>query len=413
MATFLLAFLGGLLTIVSPCVLPIVPLVFSHADQTRRDRALMLSGLTLMFAVAATAATLGTSWIAAASDVGRYVALAMLGVVALSLISERVAHWLTNPLVRLGVRVDASGKQSGGITGPLLTGAAIGLLWAPCAGPILGLVIVGGRATGNTVSTLALLTAFGAGASTALAVALLAGQRITAVLRRSLTMDRFIRRTLGITALLGVFSIALGLDRTLLAKGDFIRTAAAETVLVQRLAPQFADRHVLGESLDGFLLPPAPALIDEGAMPQLPSGREWINSAPITTASLRGKVVLVDFWTFQCINCLNALPHVKALYAKYKDEGLVVIGVHTPELARERVPANVRAAARDLGVTYPVVIDGDYAIWNSFQNQYWPAAYFVDAKGGVRFHHFGEGKYEEQDAVVRKLLDEAKQSATK
>ncbi len=413
MATFLLAFLGGLLTIVSPCVLPIVPLVFSHAEQSRRDRVLMLVGLTLMFAVAATAATLGTTWIASASDVGRYLALAMLGVVALSLISERVAHFVTEPLVRIGVRVDASGQRSGGVIGPLLVGAAIGLLWAPCAGPILGLVIVGGRASGHTASTLALLTAFGAGASTALAVVLLAGQRVTTLLRRSLSMDRFIRRTLGVTALLGVVSIALGLDRTLLAKGDFIRTAAAETVLVNRLAPREAGRQVLGESLDSFLLPPSPALIDEGAMPELPSGREWINSAPITTASLRGKVVLVDFWTFQCINCLNALPHVKALYAKYKDEGLVVIGVHTPELARERVPANVRAAVKDLGVTYPVVIDGDYAIWNSFQNQYWPAAYFVDAKGRVRFHHFGEGKYEEQDAVVRKLLDEAKQATAK
>lgn len=169
---------------------------------------------------------------------------------------------------------------------------------------------------------------------------------------------------------------------------------------------------MLGESLDNFVLPTAPALVDEGPMPELPSGREWINSVPLTKESLRGKVVLVDFWTFQCINCLNALPHVKALYAKYKDQGLVVIGVHTPELARERMPANVRATVKDLGVTYPVVIDGDYAIWDSWQNQCWPAAHFVAAKGCVRYHHFGEGKHEEQDAIVRKLLDEAKARLT-
>ncbi len=408
MATFVLAFLGGLLTILSPCVLPIVPLAFSHADQSRRDRLLMFVGLAFTFAIVATAATLSGAWIASLSEVGRWVALAFLALTAISLVSERAAVWLTRPFVRAGATVDSSARRRSGAIGPLLTGSAIGLLWAPCAGPILALVIVGGRASGNTSMTLALLFTFGVGACAALAIVLLAGQRLTALLRRSFTMDRFIRRTLGVVALAGVFVIALGWDRTLLAKGEFVRTAAAEEVLVKRFTPSAAARPVLGESLDNFVVTPTMALFDEGPMPELPSGREWINSPPLTKESLRGKVVLVDFWTFQCINCLNALPHVKELYAKYKDQGLVVIGVHTPELARERIPANVRAAVRDLGVTYPVVIDGDYAIWNSWQNQYWPAAYFVDARGRVRFHHFGEGKYEEQDAVVRKLLDEAK-----
>ena len=224
-------------------------------------------------------------------------------------------------------------------------------------------------------------------------------------------MNRSIRRALGAVALAGAMLIALGWDRTLLAKNTLMRIDAAEQARLTRLTPVASARHVLGESIDRVLLAPAPALRDEGAMPALPAGREWINSAPLTTASLRGKVVLVDFWTFQCINCRNALPHVKELHAKYKDQGLVVIGVHTPELARERVPENVRTAVKDLGVTYPVVIDGDYAIWNSWQNQYWPAAYIVDANGRVRFHHFGEGKYEEQDAVVKQLLAEAHAAA--
>ena len=408
MATFFLAFLGGLLTILSPCVLPIVPLAFSQTGQSRRDRGLMFIGLACTFALVATAATLSAEWIAAASEVGRWIALAFLAVTALALISEHAAVWLTRPFVRVGANVDASARRQHGAVGAVLTGSAIGLLWAPCAGPILGLVIVGGRASGNTGTTLALLFTFGVGACVALGVVLLAGQRLTALLRRSLTMDRYIRRTLGVAALAGVFAIALGWDRTLLAQGTFLRTAAAEEGLVKRFTPAAALRPVLGESLDNFVVTPTIALFDEGVMPEWPGGREWINSVPLTKASLRGKVVLVDFWTFQCINCLNALPHVKALYEKYKDQGLVVIGVHTPELARERIPANVRAAVRDLGVTYPVVIDGDYAIWNSWKNQFWPAAYFVDANGRVRFHHFGEGKYEEQDAVVRKLLDEAK-----
>ncbi len=411
MATYVLAYLGGLLTILSPCVLPILPLVFSHSGQSRRALALMLAGLSLTFAVVATAATLSVGWIAAASDTGRWVALAALAVVALTLVSERAAIALTNPFARTGSSIDAIARATRKPVGSLLSGAAIGLLWAPCAGPILALVIVGGRVAGTTAATFVLLALFGLGASTALAAVLLAGQRFTRLLHRSLSMDRIVRRSLGVAALLGVAFIASGWDRKLLARGNFIQTAAAEEILVRRLATSRAVRPTLGVSLDDFVAAPAVRLQDEGAMPEFATGREWINSAPLTTASLRGKVVLVDFWTFQCINCLNALPHVKDLYAKYKDQGLVVIGVHTPELPRERVPSNVRAAVKALGITYPVVIDGDFAIWKAWQNQYWPAAYFVDAKGRVRFHHFGEGKYEQQDAVVRALLDEARRAA--
>jgi thiol-disulfide isomerase/thioredoxin len=141
-------------------------------------------------------------------------------------------------------------------------------------------------------------------------------------------------------------------------------------------------------------------------LPGFPGATEWINSPPLTIESLKGKVVLVDFWTFECYNCLNALPHVKELYAKYKDRGFIVVGVHTPEFAAERVPENVRKEVRRLGITYPVVIDNDNTIWRAFQNQYWPAADYADATGMVRFYHFGEGQYDEQDKAVAKLLAE-------
>jgi cytochrome c biogenesis protein CcdA/thiol-disulfide isomerase/thioredoxin len=406
MATYVLAFLGGLLTILSPCVLPIVPLVFSHAGQSVRQRVLMLTGLTLTFALTAAAANAGLAWAIALSDAGRWIALAFLGVVALTLLSEPFAVWIARPFVRIGASLDGTARRRDGALGSVLSGAAIGFLWAPCAGPILGLVLASGRASGSTLA-LPLLLTFGIGAGTALAVVLVAGAGLTRFLRRSLSMDRFVRRTLGTLALAGVMFIALGWDRALLAKGNFVQTAAAEELLVKRLAPTAAARPVLGESLDAFAAESRVELFDEGAMPEFASGREWINSVPLTKASLQGKVVLVDFWTFDCINCRHALPYVKALYAKYKDQGFVVVGVHTPELARERVPANVRKAITELGVTYPVVIDGDYAIWNAWNNQYWPAAYFVDATGHVRFHNFGEGRYDEQDAVVKKLLAEA------
>ena len=145
-----------------------------------------------------------------------------------------------------------------------------------------------------------------------------------------------------------------------------------------------------------------------GDFPGFDGATKWINSAPLTPESLRGKVVLVDFWTFGCYNCLNALPHVKALEAKYRDQGLVVIGVHTPEFPREKDEQNVRDEVKRLGVVYPVVMDNDYRIWKAFGNEYWPAAYFIDASGKIRYHHFGEGEYEQQDKVVQQLLAEAR-----
>jgi cytochrome c biogenesis protein CcdA/thiol-disulfide isomerase/thioredoxin len=404
----LLAFVGGLLTIVSPCILPIVPLVFSQTTRTAQARWLMLAGLAVTFAIVAASITVGAAWVARANELGRIAALLVFGVVGLSLLSTRVAARLAQPIVATGARIDAAATTQGHTVGPLLTGAALGLLWAPCAGPILGLVIVGGITRGLQWQTVISLVAFAAGASTALALLLATGGQLTRRLNRSLIVEQWIRRGLGAAVLVGVAAITLGWDRALLAKGQFIQTAAAEELLVKRLAPAELKSLDVGVSLDAFAASASVALAREGQMPELPVGREWINSPPLTTASLKGKVVLVDFWTFDCINCLHALPYVKALYAKYKDQGLVVIGVHTPELPRERIPANVRDAVKRLGITYPVVIDGDYAIWRSFENEYWPAAYYVDASGQIRFHHFGEGRYDEQDAVVRKLLDEAK-----
>lgn len=151
----------------------------------------------------------------------------------------------------------------------------------------------------------------------------------------------------------------------------------------------------------------ASSLPVEGQFPGLNGAVEWLNSSPLTAEALRGKVVLVDFWTYSCINCLRTLPYVKAWAEKYRDQGLVVIGVHAPEFAFERNIDNVRKAAHDLGVTYPIAIDNNYAIWRAFNNQYWPAHYFIDAQGRVRFHHFGEGEYDKSEAVIRQLLAEA------
>jgi thiol-disulfide isomerase/thioredoxin len=150
----------------------------------------------------------------------------------------------------------------------------------------------------------------------------------------------------------------------------------------------------------------------EGRLPDLSGATTWLNSPPLSPQALRGKVVLVDFWTFACINCQRALPHVRTWAEKYKDQGLVVIGVHSPEFAFEHDIENVKRAVRKLDLPFPIAIDNSFAIWRAFSNQYWPAHYFIDAQGRIRFHHFGEGEYERSEQVIRQLLDEARHSSS-
>lgn len=407
-----LVFLGGVLAILSPCVLPIVPFVFARAGRPwARSTMPMLAGLALTFAAIISAATASAAWIAETNEAGRIAALALLALVGVSLLVPRIADAATRPVVALGARLDrwASRPRAGAageVFGSFVIGMAIGLLWAPCAGPILGLVIGTAALGGSEVRVPVLALAFAIGAVTALAGAMAVSGRVLARLRASLSAERWVRRALGVVTLTGVLVIATGWDRALFATGEILPTTRAEQALVSALGG--AKPKGPGDALDIGLPVTAVAkrvaLEDRGAIPDFAGGGPWINSAPLTPEQLKGKVVLVWFWTFQCYNCLNALPHVKALDAKYRDQGLVVIGVHTPELPRERIEANVRGAVKDLGITYPVVIDGQYAIWNRWNNQYWPAAYYVDRAGKVRFHHFGEGSYEEQETVVQQLL---------
>jgi cytochrome c biogenesis protein CcdA/thiol-disulfide isomerase/thioredoxin len=409
-----LAFLGGVLTILSPCILPVIPLVFSRAGRDfRREMIPMLGGLAVAFTAAALVATATARWLLVANEIGRYAALLLLAMVGLTLLSSSVAEWLARPLTRAGAAMigGPEGHASGAPARNVVIGMAIGLLWAPCAGPILGLLIAAAATTGAPRAGLLFLT-FALGAAMSLAVVTSLGARLVARLRRAGAADVIVRRTLGLATLATVIAIFFGWDRALFANGGIVRTASAEERLVSTLTPGAKRTQPAGTSLDDFAaeedartatiaLPVA-----DGMLPGFDGATEWINSAPLTPAALRGKVVLVDFWTFECYNCLNALPHVKELYARYKDRGFVVVGVHTPEFAIERFPDNVHRAVTRLGITYPVVIDNDNRIWNAFHNQYWPAAFYADATGKMRFYHFGEGRYEEQDKVVAKLLAE-------
>jgi cytochrome c biogenesis protein CcdA/thiol-disulfide isomerase/thioredoxin len=396
----LLSYLGGVLTILSPCILPVLPFVFARSDQPfARSGLPLLLGMAITFTGVATLATVGGSWAVHANQWGRIAAMLLLALFGLTLLLPQLADRLTRPLVALGSRLSNQAGAEPGHAGPsFLLGIATGLLWAPCAGPILGLILTGAAINGATASTTLLLLAYALGAATSLAAALLIGGRLFAAMKQSLGVGEWIRRALGVLVLAGVAAIALGLDTGLLTRLSLASTNGLEQSLLQGSGLGHKTKSV---AVAGSNLPL------EGAMPELNGAVEWLNSPPLTRASLRGKVVLVDFWTYSCINCLRALPYVETWARKYKDHGLVVIGVHAPEFAFEKIPDNVKRAVHDLGVTYPVALDNNLAIWQAFNNQYWPAHYFIDAQGRIRHHHFGEGEYDESERVIQQLLREA------
>ena len=446
MVLFLLAYLGGVLTIVSPCILPVLPFVFARADQPFvRSGLPMLIGMAATFAAVATLAAVGGGWVVAANEYGRWFALALLALFAATLLIPSLSDRMTRPIVALGGRLmQASDGGPGTSKAPtiltsLLLGVATGLLWAPCAGPVLGLILTGAALGGASVQTSLLLLAYALGAATSLALALAVGGRIFVFMKRSLGVGEWVRRGLGVAVLAAVVAIGLGVDTGLLTRVSLASTAPIEQQLLDKLHPaRQADQQpsvVMSDNgsammsanpammsanpammsanpammmkSDGPAAPQAIKLPVQGDFPSLSGAVEWLNSPPLTVEQLKGKVVVVDFWTYSCINCLRSIPYVEAWAEKYKADGLVVIGVHAPEFAFEQSIPNVKSAIADLKITYPVAIDNNYGIWRAFQNEYWPAHYFIDATGKIRYHHFGEGGYEESEAVIRQLLAEA------
>jgi cytochrome c biogenesis protein CcdA/thiol-disulfide isomerase/thioredoxin len=394
MLIFLLAYLGGVLTIFSPCVLPVLPFIFARSDQSfRRSGLPILIGMAATFTLLASLAAVGGAWLIALNQYGRYAAMLLLLLMGLALIFPALSERMMRPFVAFGGRMQQRADQQASFKGSLLLGVAVGFLWAPCAGPILGLVLAGAALNGANLYSALLLLVFAAGAATSLAAALLAGGRIFSLMKRGLGVEEWLRRGLGIAVLVGVVVIALGWDTRFLSQFTFLSTANTE----QQLISQLAKPAVTASSTDGRIAPP------------LIGATQWFNSPPLTGEMLRGKVVLVDFWTYSCINCLRTLPYLKAWNEKYRDQGLVIIGVHAPEFAFEKDARNVEQAIRDLAVTYPVAMDNQFAIWNLYQNEYWPAHYLIDAQGKIRHQHFGEGAYQETELTIQALLKEAHQ----
>jgi cytochrome c biogenesis protein CcdA/thiol-disulfide isomerase/thioredoxin len=386
----LFALIAGAATAVSPCVLPVLPVVLSAGATGGRRRPLgIVTGLTLSFTFATVALVYVIDALGLPDDLLRTAAIVVLllfgAMLVVPSLSARVEAWLTR-LAPAAYR----GDENGGFSSGVVVGLSLGLVYAPCAGPILAGVITVSASQSFTAGRLAVAFAYGVGSAIVLYGLMLGGRRATRRLNRN--AGRFQMAT-GVVMVLVAVAMLENVDMR-------FQTAVAAhlpSVLVDPTSK--LERKVVKQH--------EPA---RGLAPDFTGNQRWFNTPgdkPLHMSQLRGKVVLVDFWTYTCINCLRTLPYLKALDARYRKDGLVIVGVHTPEFPFEREAGNVKRAIEQNGIHYPVVQDNNYATWDAYQNQYWPAEYFIDAKGRVRFTHFGEGEYKQKEHVVRELLAEA------
>ncbi len=427
----LFALLAGAGTAITPCVLPVLPALLSAGAVGGRRRPLgIVLGLAITFTIAIVAVAQLVRGVGLASGAARDVAIAALLGFGLAMLFPTVAARLQAPLSRLG-RFGPRSRGTGFWSG-LGVGAALGFVCAPCAGPILAAVTAVSASSGPSARIVAVALAFAVGLAAVMLLYALGGRAAIGRIRRvgrGLVVERALGAVLIATGVLMAFNLdvrfeeALARDASLPAiLVDPTRSLENSGAVQNRLAslrPQsrFAERQQEASSVP---MPPTspvsipgvktPALPNLGAAPGFTDTQRWFNTPggqPLALAGLRGHVVLVDFWTYTCINCIRTLPFLKGLYATYHRYGLQIVGVETPEFTFEQEAGNVQQAIYSDGLRYPVVQDNAYGTWNAYQNEYWPAEYLIDAHGEVRHTQFGEGDYKQSEAAVRQLLYEA------
>lgn len=392
----IIAFLGGMISLLSPCTLPVIPLLFAGFQGQRRHLLALFTGMIVMFTLVAMLVTVASEWIVNATLVGRWVALLVLAIAALALIFPQFAQRIAGPAVSAGNALNNRSTQTRGMVSAFLAGLAVGLLWSPCAGPILGAIFSINIAGHSSITTGALLIAYGGGCALMLALLAAGGRTLMAPLRAKSALMARLRQGAGVVMLATVVFNATGLTTAL--KGANGLADSLENSLLSLAKPSTAQPK----------LQPVVQETPRSDLPSLSGGTGWINGDPVTPESLKGKVVLIDFWTWDCINCQHTLPYVRDWANKYQSQGLVVIGVHTPEYPWEKPLSSVKDAVNKWQLPYRVVADNNYQIWNAFGNQYWPAHYYFDAKGQLRYTSFGEGNYDKQEQVIQQLLKEAR-----
>lgn len=420
------AFFAGAATALSPCALPVLPVVFSAGSTGGRRRpAGVAAGLAVSFTFAVVVLVYVISALGLPDNLLRTFAIAILLVFGLSLVVPKAADYVEATLSKLmsrragqvaeATQGHAEGKE--GFWSGFLVGSGLGFVYAPCAGPILAGVITVTASQEFTTSRLVVALAYGIGSATVFFGLMIGGRRLIAPLMRRTPI---VQTAMGVTMIFVAIAMYQDLDvrfQTTIADklpavivnptGSLERSSAIKDDLdrargVERSSS--SDTEMQPVSMKGEELP------DLGPAADFTGNQRWfntLNGRPLSLDQLRGKVVLVDFWTYTCINCIRTLPHLKKLWAKYRDKGFVLVGVHSPEFPFERSAKNVEDAIRQSKLTYPVAQDNEFATWNAYENEYWPSKFLIDAEGRLRYTHVGEGAYGETDRAVRSLLAEA------
>jgi cytochrome c biogenesis protein CcdA/thiol-disulfide isomerase/thioredoxin len=428
----LIGFLGGLITGISPCILPVLPVIFFSGTQGTRTESVaasgggtttavkttaslserlrpyrVIGGLVLSFSLVTLVGTSLLSLLHLPQDAIRWAGLVALTAIGLALIFPRIEELLEKPFSRIPQLQMSQGRSGFGL------GLALGVLYVPCAGPVLAAIVVAGATGSIGLDTVALTISFAIGAAIPLLFFALAGQRVAQRVGAFRRHQRRIRVIGGVVMLVFavalVFNVPAKLQRAIPDYTGSLQDKVVASDEVQEklnLGGLVNDQNrELSNCSNG-----ASKLESCGPAPDIKGIAAWLNTpggAPVDLASLRGKVVLVDFWAYSCINCQRAIPHVVDWYGKYRALGLEVIGVHSPEYAFEKIPGNVASGADDLGITYPVALDNNLSTWTNYRNRYWPAEYLIDARGTVRHIKFGEGDYDATENLVRQLLVDA------
>ena len=384
-ASIAVSFAEGLALILSPCILPVLPLILGASLEGSKTKPLgIVTGFVLAFTAFAWISRQAILASGISSEVIRNASLILLMLFGLVMLFPRLSDKWAAWFGKLGGGGDALiGRIKGdGFISGMGIGALIGVVWTPCAGPIMATALLQIIQAGTTAGALATIAAFALGAAIPMFIIATSGRYFMHHLGFLKRHGDTIRRTIGVVMIAAALTILSGFDLKLVAWGA--KLDAAETVTTTAALEDISKNAV--------------------AAPELAGITDWVNTPPLTLQKLRGKVVLIDFWTYSCINCIRTLPYITGWYEKYKNDGLIVIGVHAPEFPFEKKLANVKDAVNEYGITYPVALDNNFGTWKAFQNQYWPAHYLINRDGKIVYTHFGEGNYAETENNIRTAL---------
>lgn len=415
MIEILLALIAGVLTIAAPCILlPLPILLGGSVGHTSKTRPLFITlGFVVTFAGLALAINFLVQSLGLDPGTLRTAAVALLAIFAFFMIWPTPFEKLTSHLSGLITKASQTGRTAGnGNFGGLVMGVVLGVIWAPCAGPILGSILTLIAQQADLARAGLLLTAYSIGAGLPMLAIAYGGQALTTKVKIIAQYSTRLQQIFGIILLLLAVAIYFQYDtkfQAYLVSRFPVLNSAVEEKILNKLDNMDMEENSFNANSN--LSPQTSSLPVLGAAPEFTDIATWLNSDPLTLQDLKGKVVLIDFWTYSCINCIRTLPYVTSWYETYKDQGLVVVGVHTPEFAFEKDTDNVKRAIAQHNINYPVAQDNDYGTWLAYANRYWPAHYLIDQEGKVRYTHFGEGQYEETEGAIRALLGTATTTA--